>query len=155
MDYINDLHELCETISREIGDANEKIRSAGGKLTAGDVDYIDKLTHTLKSVKATIAMMEDEGDYSGRSYADGQGGSYRGYSREGGSYRGGNGGSYRGSYARGRGSNAQRDSMGRYSSRGYSRENDLVDQLHDMMQDAPNEAIRRDIQRLAEKVEQM
>ena len=50
MHNIEDLHELCETISREIGEANEKIRKAGGKLSAGDVDYIDKLSHTLKSL---------------------------------------------------------------------------------------------------------
>ncbi len=164
MDYINELHELCETISREIAEANEKIRSSGGKLTGGDYETIDKLTHSLKSIKAVIAMMEDEGG----SYADGgsyegsydggnMGGSYR-YSREGGSYRGGsyngNGGSYRGSYARGRGSNARRDSMGRYSSRGYSRAGDLVDQLHELMQDAPNENIKREMQKLAEKIEQ-
>lgn len=145
MDYINELHELCETISREIADANEKIRNAGGKLTAGDADYIDKLTHSLKSIKATIAMMEDEGEYSGRSYADGQGGSYRGYSRE-------NGRMGR-SYARGR-MNAPRDSMGRYSGR-YSRDNGMVDELRELMEDAPNEAIKRDIQRLVEKMEQM
>lgn len=134
MDYINDLHELCETISGEIADANKKIRSAGGKLTSGDLDYVDKLTHALKSIKATIAMMEDE---SG-SYADGMGGSYRSAMR-GGSYRGG-------SYAR-------RDGMGRYS-RGYSRGGDLVDQLHDLMQDAPNDQIKREMQRLADKIEQ-
>ena len=135
MDYINDLHELCETLSREIADANEKIRSSGGKLTSGDLDYVDKLTHALKSVKATIAMMEDEDGYSNRMYP--MGGSYRN----------------RGSYARGR-TNVRRDSAGRYSGNGYSRENDLVDQLHDLMQDAPNENIRREIQRLADKVEQ-
>ena len=39
MHNIEDLHELCETISREIREANEKIRQAGGKLSAGDVDY--------------------------------------------------------------------------------------------------------------------
>ena len=129
MDYTNDLYELCETISKEIGDANEKIRSAG-KLSAGDVDYIDKLTHTLKSVKSVIGMMDSE--YS-NSMGNGMDGSYR--------YSG------RGSYAR----------NGRYSraySRGYSRDADLVDQLHAMMQDAP-ENVKRDIQRLAEKIEHM
>lgn len=148
MDYMNDLHELCETISREIGDANEKIRAAGGKLSAGDVDYIDKLTHTLKSVKATIAMMEDEDGYSSRPYPDGMngmGGSYR-YSRNGGSYRGG-------SYARGR--NARRDSMGRYSREGgYSRDEGLAEELRGLMEDAPSETIKRDMQRLVDKIEQ-
>lgn len=143
MDYINDLHELCDTISREIAESNEKIRAAGGKLSAGDVDYIDKLTHTLKSIKATIAMMEDEDGYSSAPYY------------MGGSYRGGNhGGSYRdGSYARGR--NTRRDSMGRYSSNGYSRDGGMVEELRELMEDAPNEAIKRDIQRLVDKIEQM
>ncbi len=141
MDYMNDLHELCETISREIADANEKIRAAGGKLSAGDVDYIDKLTHTLKSIKGVEAMSEDDGGYSSRSYPDGMGGSYRSYPRM---YRGG-------SYARGR----KRDSMGRYSINGYSRDDGMVDELRGLMEDAPNEAIKRDIQRLIDKVEQM
>ena len=149
MDYINDLHELCETISREIAESNEKIRSAGGKLNAGDVDYIDKLTHALKSIKATITMMEDEDGYSSASYP--MGGSYArrgGYSRDGG-YNG----SYRGSYARGR-MNARRDSMGRYSGN-YSRNDGMVEELRSLMEDAPNEAIKRDIQRLVDKLEQM
>ena len=150
MDYINDLHELCETISNEIAESNEKIRAAGGKLSAGDVDYIDKLTHTLKSIKATVAMMEDEDGYSNR------GGSYRMYPMYGGSYRNGNGGSNRGgSYARGR-MNARRDSMGRYSREaGYSRDDGMVDELRDLMEDAPNEAVKRDIQKLIDKMEQM
>lgn len=145
MDYINDLHELCETISREIAEANDKIRAAGGKLSAGDVDYIDKLTHTLKSVKATIAMMEDEDGYSSATYPNG--GSYArrgGYSREGG---------YNGPYARGR-MNARRDSMGRYSGR-YSRDDGIVEELRSLMEDAPNESIKRDIQRIVDKIEQM
>ena len=148
MDYMNDLHELCETISREIGDANEKIRAAGGKLSGGDYDTIDKLTHSLKSIKATIAMMEDEDGYSNRAYP--MGGSYR-YSRDGSSYRDGMGGSYRSrdgrsmnrnggsyrSYARGR-MNARRDSMGRYSGA-----------------DGDVEDIKRDVMELAEKVKSM
>lgn len=138
MDYINELYELCETISREIAEANEKIRAAGGKLSGGDYDTIDKITHALKSVKATIKMMEDEGGgYSGDN------GSYR-YSREGGSYRGG-------SYARGRGSYRG----GRNSNRGYSRDGGLADELRELMEDAPNEAVRRDMQKLLDKVDQM
>lgn len=136
MDYIEDLKELCETISGEIADANDKIRSTGGKLTGADIDYIDKLTHSMKSIKAVISMMEDEG-----------------YSSEGMPYRGG---SYRyNSYARGR-RNARRDSMGRYASEGgYSRHGDLVEELHQLMADAPNDQIRHDLKRLADKLEQM
>ena len=62
MEYINDLYDLCEVISDKIAEANEKIRRGGGELSGGDVDYIDKLTHTLKSIKAVIAMEEADSD---------------------------------------------------------------------------------------------
>lgn len=154
MDYIKDLHELCETLSREIGEANEKIRAAGGKLSAGDLEYIDKLTHALKSVKATIAMMEDEGgEYSNMypmwrgAYADGN---MNGNANRG-SY---NHGSYRGNYARGR--NARRDSMGRYSGeQGYSRDGGMVEELRELMEEAPDERTRQEFQRFISKIENM
>ena len=96
------LHDLCEVISRELEDANEKIRKAGGKISAGDLEYIDKLTHSLKSIKTTIVMMEaeDEDGYSNRGYMPYYGGM-----------------SYAGRM------NVKRDSMGRYSREGrdYSR----------------------------------
>lgn len=153
MDFIDNLYKLCSTIENEIADANEKIEKAGDKLSAGDIDYIDKLTHTLKSVKAVIGMMEGERDdeYSSR-YDDG---SYR--------YDGG-------SYARGRGSRAKRDSMGRYASAyrgdssyrrgGYSRESgysrdDFDSKLTELMQDAPNEHMRAEIERLSRQMKQM
>ena len=130
MDYIKDLHELCETLSEAIRDANEKIRSSGGKLNAGDTTYIDQLTHALKSVKATIAMMEDEG--------------YSGY--------------YPMSYDNHR-SYARRDSRGRYSGRysreGYSRGGDMVTELRELMQDAPDERTKDEFRRFIAKVEQM
>lgn len=139
MDYMNDLHELCESISRAINTANEKIRGAGGKLSAADVDYIDKLTHSLKSVKAVIAMMDDE---DASSYSDGSYGGYRmrGYSRNG----------YNDGSFRGRGRYAKRDSMGRYSS-----DDGVAEELRGLMNEVPNESIKRDIQRIVEKMEQM
>lgn len=138
MDKIKELHELCETLTESIAEANERIRAAGGKLTAGDVDYVDKLTHALKSVKASVAMMEDEDEgYSGHY-----------------PYMGGYGAYRDGSYARGR-RNAPRDSMGRYSGeRGYSRAG-LADELRGLMHDAPDERTRQEIQRLADKLENM
>ena len=172
MDYEKELYELCETIKEEIGEANEKIKKAGGKLSGSDVEYIDKLTHSLKSIQAVMAMMEDDGEdeYSGASYArngrgGNRGGSYRGGSYRGGSYRGSSyddgmmTGGENGSYARdgrGRGSNARRDSMGRYSSRmdGYSRHGDVVESLREVMEEAPDDRTRMEIQRLIEKMEQ-
>ena len=168
MDMIPELHEMCETLGRALKKANEKIRTSGGELSASDVDYVNKLTHAMKSIKTTIAMMEAEEMDDGGSYGDG---SYRmGYSRDGGSYRDGgpyDGGSYDSrSYARGRGRNARRDSMGRYSSRGYSRDDgysrdggysghgEMVDELRSLMQDAPDEQTRQEFQRLIQKMEQ-
>lgn len=157
MDYEKELYELCETIKEEIAEANEKIKKAGGKLSGSDVEYIDKLTHSLKSIKAVLSMMEDdeEDEYSSRYPM-----SYRGRSYRGGSYRYDDGMMDEGrSYARdgrGRGSNAQRDSMGRYSSRmdGYSRHGDAVEALREAMESAPDDRTRMEIQRLIEKMEQ-
>lgn len=139
-----ELREMCETVSRAIATANEKIRGAGGKLSAGDADYIDRLTHTLKSVKAVMKMDEEaemDDGYSERGYS--RDGYSRRYSMDGGSYGPG----------RGRGRYANRDSMGRYSSNyGYSG-GDMVEELRNLMQDAPDEQTRQEMQRLVEKME--
>lgn len=142
------LYDLCETISNELEDANEKIRKAGEKLSAGDLEYIDKLTHSLKSIKTTIAMMEAEdkgysGTYwDGRYYYDGE------TVMDGSGNDGGRSG--RGmSNARGRGSNARRDSRGRYSSE-YSRteaREHMKDELRELMHDAPDEHTKKKFER--------
>jgi hypothetical protein len=130
-DKIEQLHELCESVMREVEKTNEKLRMAGGELSAGDMEYLDKLTHTLKSLKTTIAMMEaeDDGYSSDYGYTYAQGGN-RG--------RGRNNRSMRGSYARQR-----RDSMGR-----YSRDEDFKGMLEDAMEEAPNESIRQQLRNM-------
>ena len=150
---VKDLHEMCETLARALKEANEKLRNAGGKVSATDLEYINRLTHSLKSIKATIAMIEaeeDEGGYSERGYS-------RNYSRDysgrmyGRSYDDGYDGGH--SY-RGRGTYAKRDSMGRYASDdGYSRGMGMVDELKELMRDAPDEATRQEMQRLIQKME--
>lgn len=131
---MHELYELKDMLCKELKEYGEK-----GELTAGSLDTIDKLAHAMKNLDRVIEAYEEDGEYSGRSYPDGMGGSYaRGrYSREG------------RSYARGR-MNARRDSMGR-----YSRDDGMIEDLRDLMKDAPNEAIKRDIQRLVDKMEQM
>ena len=147
MDYTKDLHELCETLSEAIREANEKIRAGGGKLNAGDTTYIDQLTHALKSVKATIAMMENEDEgYSGH-YPYYMGGSYD---------DGGMGGNRS---MRGRSYAQRRDSRGRYSNTynrdGYSRDGSMVEELRELMQDAPDDRTRQEFQRFITKIESM
>lgn len=137
---MHELYELKDMLCKELKEYGTK-----GELTAGSLDVVDKLTHTMKNLDRIIETYEEDGEYSSRSYPDGMGGSYRGYSRE-------NGRMGR-SYARGR-MNARRDSMGRYSGN-YSRDNGMADELRELMDDAPNDAIKRDIQRLVDKLEQM
>lgn len=143
MDYLKDLHELCETLSQEVGEANEKIRAAGGKLSAGDLEYIDELTHSLKSIKTTMAMMESEGE--GYSYE----GSYRGMSRN--------------SYARGMSpitgryvsrdggySNRRPDYSGRYSRDGEKEQ--YLAKLEEVLESAPDDATRNKVMKIMSDV---
>ena len=137
-----ELKKICDTLNRELEHANEKISRAGGNITGDDLSYIDRLTHAIKSVKTTMAMMEaeDEGESGyympmyGRSYGD------RSYGM-----RDGN------SYAR------RRDSMGRYVSRrgGMSYDDGMVEELRDLMDRAPDESTRREFSKLINKLEQM
>ena len=83
MDSRKDLEALCEIVEEQIGDLSRKIRNNG--MSSGDLDALDKLTHTLKSLKAVLAM--DDDGYSGRmrgSYKRDSRGRYsseHGYSR--------------------------------------------------------------------------
>lgn len=145
---MHELYELKEKLLQELEEYGRK------ELSTGTLDVVDKLSHAIKNICKIIEMKEDE-EYSGDMMGGMGGGSYA----RGGNRGGSNRGSYEsrgGSYARGRGSNARRDSMGRYSSeRGYSRDGeDLADKLRDLMDDVP-EAIRRDMEHLLRKVEQM
>ena len=142
--WLDDLYDLCETVAKEIGAANKKIEAAGGKLSGADVDYIDKLTHTMKSIKTTIAMAEAE-------ERDGESGyyPYMGYR----SYEDGMRDS-----RRGRSGARRRDAMGRYSreNRGYSRADakaDMVDDLRELMEDAPDERTRMRFKEFIREIE--
>ena len=90
------MHQL-EDLKWMLCDELEEITRQGKINSKEELDVVDKLTHSIKSIDTIIAM-EDAG-YSNDNY----------------------------SYSRGRGRNARRDSMGRYSSgmsnRGYSRNN--------------------------------
>lgn len=146
---MHELYELKEMLCKELEEYGKK-----GELTTGSLEVVDKLAHTIKNLGKIIEMYDEEEEYSGAyDYNMGMGGgSYEGR----GSGQGNRGGSRaRGSYARGRGRNARRDSMGRYSSEGYSRANEeVVEQLRDMMEDVP-ENMRHEIKRLITKMENM
>lgn len=136
------LYDLKEKLIRELEDYSQN-----GKYSKEDVELIKYMASAVDHI-CNICADAEEDEYSGAmggSYADGtdnvpyNGGSYRYMGR---------------SYARGR-NNARRDSMGRYSGRGYSRAEGMVQELRDLMQDAPNDQVRHDLQRLVDKVESM
>lgn len=133
-DKIEMLHELCETLTEELEEINEKIQKSDG-MSAGDLEAVDKLSHALKSVKTTIAMMEaDDDGYSGYYPRYYMGGSYAEDRNTMGGNRGGR------SYAR------KRDSMGRYSRRGYSYAESmesLLDEMREMLPGMTEEKRRK------------
>lgn len=126
----------------------EELEEYGGKkLDAGSLEVIDKLAHTIKNLDKIIETYEDE-DYSS-AYNGGM--SYEGGSYERDGNRGGNRYSSRYAMARGRSRNARRDSMGRYSSDSRM----MVEELRDLMNDAPDERTKMEFKRFIEKMEQM
>lgn len=152
------MHDLKDLLCAELEDYAEKGKKSG-KMSMGDLESIHKLTDTVKNI-LKIDMLEEESGYS-------EDGAYMGEGRiYGTSYDGYDRGT---SYARGRGRYAKRDSMGRYSSRGMSYDDDMsyargrrggnrgysrddgkaymMERLEDMMEDAEKpaekEALRR------------
>ena len=135
------LDYLCEELEKLENKADKD-----GKLSMSEVQYMDILLHAKKNLLKSEEMYEEMED---------------GYSRrDGGSYR------YPGesSYARGRGRNARRDSMGRYSrERGYSRysrdggysmaDEDMVEELRNLMDNAPDERTRMEFEKMISKIE--
>lgn len=133
----DELKHICEILENELANVNKKLDKSDGVLSGDDISYIDKLTHSIKSIKTTMAMMDSED----------------GYSHEGGRNMGGNyNGRYMGySYAGRR--NARRDSMGRYT-RGYSRGNEeMLDQVRDLMEQAPDDQTRREFQKILDRLD--
>ena len=119
------LYDLKDMLCKELEDLVRK-----GDLSAGSLDVVDKLTHSIKSLVTIIAM--EDGGYSNDNY---DGNSY-GYNRN---------------YSGRRYNN--RDSMGRYTSRRYSRDeakdevirhmeklmNDMSGKDREIVQDAVNQ----------------
>lgn len=121
--------ELKETLCRELDEIAEK-----GELSAGDLETVDKLTHTLKNLQKIMM----GGDYSnaGDWYAMGNYGSdYRPDYRDNASYRG-----------------RKRDSMGRYS-RADAKE-EISAKLRRMMEEAPDTRTRETLERALRTMEE-
>ena len=105
--------ELKKMLCKELEEFEKK-----GKLSAGDLETVDKLTHAIKSLVTIMAMEE--------SKASGDG--YSGYGRSG----------ARGRDSMGRFTSGRRGRYSREEARSY-----MADQLSEMMADASGE--ERDI----------
>ena len=156
MDIIKELYDMKEIVGQKIADANKKLHKSGGAMDMSDIEIVDKLAHSMKSLVTTCAMLEAEEDggysknymptgpmyYSGTTGYSGRRGESRddGYSRNG--YSGNNGGYSRNGYSR--------ESRNEY---GYSRANDFTDHLRQMMDEAPDDMARMEIKKLVDKMD--
>ncbi len=156
------MHKLMEYVCKELEELERKAEKEG-KLSAAEIEYADKLTHIKKNLLRADELWDDSeyseamngGSYARRSYARGRGGqgggrSYRGsyesrYSREN------EGSSYDDGMSMARGRNARRDSMGRYS----RDKSTMIDELQELMEDAPDDKTRQEFQRFITRMEQM
>ena len=154
------MHKIKEMLMKELYEYEEKAKKmSGGKISAGDLESLHKLTDTVKNIDK-IEMLEEDGGYS-------EDGAYMGEGRI-----------YGTSYARGRGRNAKRDSMGRYSREGgmyhdggssyarggmrdgrmgYSRDSakeHMIEKMEDMMEEAESPKEREAIRQCIMKIEQ-
>ena len=123
---MNAMYELREMLCKELDEITMK-----GGLNGGDLDAVDKLTHSIKSID-TILAMQDSGNYNNSGYM--RGGYNRTYSAR------------------------QRDSRGRYMT-GYRNYRDggkehVTNMLHDMMNDTQDENIRHAIGSAISQIEQ-
>lgn len=143
------MHKLIEYICDELEDLEMKV-DRGGRLSMQEVEYMDTLAHTKKNL-LKAEEMSDEYSMDGMSMRGGsyaRGGGYRGSNQYGG-YRTGGGRSYGmdgRSYAR------RRDSRGRYS---MDESENLVSELRQLMEQAPDEEAKREFQKFISKMEDM
>jgi hypothetical protein len=94
------MHKIKEMLMNELYEYEEKAKKMpNGKLSQSEIERIHKLTDTIKNIDK-IEMLEDGEGYSEDTDFMGEGRMYGT------------------SYARGRGRNARRDRMGRYSNDG-------------------------------------
>lgn len=151
MDLLKEVYDLKETVGHKIAQANKKIKANGGDIENDDIGMIDELSHSIKSLVTTCAMLEAEtdgysenGGYSGRYAPMWNPGIGYGYvSQEGRESRAG-GGNYGGN---------SRNRYSRENRNGYSRTGDMTDQLRQMMDEAPDEMTRMEIKKLMDRME--
>lgn len=156
------MHKIKEKLMEELHEVENKLKQEGnGKLSAGDLEYIHKLTDTIKNIDKIEMLEEDVGHsqdggnwmargmYGGHSYDEG-GNSYARrkrdsmgrYSRDGGNSYGEDGDGY---------SERRHYVQGHYS-RGDAKEH-MIDKMEEMMEMAGSEKEREAIRQCISKIE--
>lgn len=131
-DHYNELYELKTKLVKELADCSKD------EISANNLNVIDTLAHATKNIcKIMESMDEEESGYSNRRMPPIYRNSYDGREWDGAMYD-----------HRGRGSNARRDSMGRYSS-----DDGMLDELYATLNAAKDETTRNNIQRMINKME--
>lgn len=149
------MHKIKEMLMKELYEYEDKAKKSSGKLSAGDLETIHKLTDTVKNIDK-IEMLEDGEGYSGDTDFMGEGRMYGTSYRSNDYMYNSNNGQGGSSYARGRGRNARRDSRGRYSRDGYSQggaKESLIEKLEEAMDEAESEQDREKIRRVIMQIE--
>ena len=142
---VKKVHKLIEYIDDTMQEYEDKV-ARGGDLSSKDVECLKDLAKTKMAILTNEAMEDSDGGYSNRYYSRDDGISYG----SGRTYY--NGGRYSRD-GRGRGTYAKRDSMGRYSRDEANEE--IINRLNEVMNDAPNEQTKQEIRKLINKMEQM
>ena len=145
MKEVKKVHKLIEYIDDTMKEYEDKV-ARGGELSSKDVECLKDLAKTKMAILTNEAMEDSDGGYSNRYYSRDDGMSYG----SGRTYY--NGGRYSRD-GRGRGTYAKRDSMGRYSRDEANEE--IINRLHEVMNDAPNEQTKQEIRKLINKMENM
>ena len=142
---VKKVHKLIEYIDDTMQEYEDKV-ARGGDLSSKDVECLKDLAKTKMAILTNEAMEDSDGGYSNRYYSRDDGISYG----SGRTYY--NGGRYSRD-GRGRGTYAKRDSMGRYSRDEANEE--IINRLNEVMNDAPNEQTKQEIRKLINKMENM
>lgn len=130
-DLYETMEEMCSYLTPELAEVNERVKNARGRISSGDLEYIDKLTHAIKSIKTTMAMIES-GYSNAHEWTHVPNYSGNGYYSNNGNY------------------SNKRDSMGRYS----KSKDGMIMELHELMMEAPDEATRMKFQRFIDEMKQ-
>lgn len=126
------MHNLLNYIDDKMGEYEKEV-ARGGDLSGKDMECLKDLAKTKMAILTNEAMEEDN-RYS-YNY-DGMNGTSR---------------------ARGRGRNARRDAMGRYSS-DYSYDDakaDMESELHELMRKTPDETTKRKFQKFIDEMREV